>query len=264
MATRPPSFDEFFWRTLAPKALTRMSAGVSVLLVLLAVWFKDEWYGALFASGAFVAVVIAAYDIWAAERLRVVDLENRLTRPERISLVALAKVAEENFGWNFQSEEDLMFFDFIDGLRHALNDDDFELEGRLGCMDHPEDRKNFYFLELIPKGHVKNTQIVVPGFLKGETSNYETHTWSYSDDVLSKDLYRDIHVSNRAKAIAWLQAKGNDWKGQRVKANEIREARTAQHMRELREQSVTHTVEDGTMQGRVWKLGDPPEGKKVC
>ena len=72
---RSPGIDEFLWRVLAPRVVARMSAGLSVLLGFLAVWFKDQWYGVLFTLAAFAAVVVAAYDIWAAERQRVVALE---------------------------------------------------------------------------------------------------------------------------------------------------------------------------------------------
>lgn len=183
--------------------------------------------------------------------------------PIRMPLTDLAAIATAKYDWNFQKEEDLLFFDFIDGIRHAVSDGVFELEGRKGCLGQHEDRKNFYFIVPIPKDHVRETQIDVPGFFKDDVSNYAIHTWSFSDKVSSNDLYCDIHIDNGAKGIAWLESTANEWKGRRAQANLKAEARNEEFRRELREQGVPHSVPDDSKQGRAWNPGDPPEGRKV-
>lgn len=260
-----------------------MSGIVIAVLGVLAIWWgldrPDEAFEETVLKGVGTLTILAALPWvywrrlkgviaqWNAEKLEKIEqLETQISKltsaPDRIGLVEMAAIAKAKYGWDFKADDHL-FFDFIDGIRHAVSDGVFNLEGRKGCLGQPEDRKNFYFIVPIPRDHVRKTQIDVPGFFKDAVSNYAIRTWSFSDDVLSRDLYCDIHIDSSAKAISWLEDGANPWKGQRAQAEASAEARSEQFRRELREQGVTHTVPDGTMQGRVWNPGDPPEGRKV-
>lgn len=150
--------------------------------------------------------VTAPHQLLMAERRRTAAAESEIhaltVKPERISLVDMAALAESRFDWDFKDSEKRLFFDFIDGIRHAVSDYYFSLEGRLNCMNQTEDRKNFYFLDPIPKEHIKEFQIEVFDFFRTPIGNYDIHTqaWRRSGTLSG---YLCLEQSKRGRMACW-------------------------------------------------------------
>lgn len=176
---------------------------------------------------ASLAAARAAREDAAHLRARIDGLVNA---PRRMPFSDLATVAESDLGWDFRNHDKMHFTDFINAIRQAAVDQHIVIEGRQGCMKMPKHLRESFVFDSIPPNYMRLFRIDVPKWFQG-TDNYDITTNRDDDDDASR--FRDLHVTNGAKAVEWLSRSGEEWKGRTKSAHDEHQERTQEFLHSI-------------------------------
>ena len=175
-----------------------MLAGVMLIRLLLApFWIWQEQNKAMVALTGENAALKA--------ELEQAKISAEPNTRERVSFVEFRKLAESEFGWDFNSYS-TQLLDFANGIRQAAVDGVLVLDGRLGCTDIPKSMKDQFPLQPIACRHF--IEFDINAVLD---DNYEIQTYRPGQSHTKEGRYRDLHLSDKDAATAWLRGVGKSW-----------------------------------------------------
>jgi hypothetical protein len=180
--------------------------------------------------------------------------------PKAIPIAELAAIAE-SAGWNFKGPYNGHFFDFSNAMRLAAYRGQFEIEGVPGIIHEPEDRRINYLPDPIPREYYKDFHFDVPGYFTEPVRNYDISTYSWKDHT-EKLRFRDLCITNREKALAWLATEAEEWKGRQMESETMRRDRRAKLEADMRAQGFVFEGDEDSEQGRraIKPSNDAQEG----
>lgn len=201
----PPSAREFV-KALWADWVNRFSGGAGIPMTLLGLWVENNVARVICFLTAAGCLGVAGYRTWAVERQRVLALDPP-TR-ERISLLEFARIAERDYGWNFESGWEVL--DLLIALKHAANDGVIQLQGKKFASwgTPPADAwvRAQHVYHDIPRADWTTYDIGIQLPLTttfNDTDNFDIVVTAVWNDAAPK--YYDPHLSDRVSALRWLE-----------------------------------------------------------
>ncbi|PPC87523.1 MAG: hypothetical protein CTY31_08070 [Hyphomicrobium sp.] len=225
----------------------------------------ESWYFQLLWLAAFASIAIGLgtwfwpslkESIWPAVDMARAQPEPQHEAPERISIVDLAALAQQSFGWNLDASG-WEVIDLNTGLKHAANDGFLKFDGKTGGERAGDPfRRSQILFQPIEQGEwrLHSLQVTTPGLTYIGVDNFDVTASGYSRDA---PRYYDLHVSDRRDAIAWLKHRSGKFRGAAKAAYDEGETRRRSIFGPAEYGEEDQNIDEATVLARIQSMISP-------